>query len=151
MAIGVRLPAYGWQPALVWGMSRESSINPFQAIIMDESEQNPRSRYTNLPNELPEYQTIPDYLESTFNMLLCAFPNEVTDEQYWALLTILNETMSQRTLAHVVSILTQKHWFLVFNDVAGVGVDPPPAPDVIKRVENRLRACGYDEWPKHVE
>ncbi len=113
---------------------------------MSENEQD-----SNSLSDLPEYQTIPDYLESTFKMLLCAFPNEVTDEQYWALLTILNETMSQRTLAHVVSILTQKHWFLVFNDVAGVGVDPPPAPNVIERVENRLRACGYEEWLKHVE
>lgn len=89
---------------------------------------------------------VPDYLQDTYAMLKCAFPNGVTDEEYWSILSILHQVMSFWTIADVLSALTNKERIEVYNDASGFGLDAPPNIDDVERVKSKLRACGYDEW-----
>lgn len=91
---------------------------------------------------------VPDYLWGTYDLLKCAFPNGISHEAYWPLMAILHPEMSFRTLAKVLSALTDKEYIEVLNDAAGFGLDPMPDLSEIEKVKERLIPCGYEEWLK---
>ena len=57
-----------------------------------------------------------DYLQPTYELLECAFPDGISDDEYFPLLAILHPEMSFRTLAEVLSHLTDKPYIEVLND-----------------------------------
>lgn len=91
---------------------------------------------------------IPDYLQEIYDLLRCAFPDGVSDENYWPLLAILHPHMSFRTLARVLAALTDKSYIEVFNDASGFGLDPEPDIESIEDVKRTLVTCGYEGWLK---
>jgi hypothetical protein len=90
--------------------------------------------------------SIPDYLQDIHFLLKCAFPNGISDEEYWPVLSLLHQVMSFRTIAKVLSVLSNKHRTEVFNDASGYGLDPPPPLEDVERVRQKLNACGYEDW-----
>jgi hypothetical protein len=96
-----------------------------------------------------EHQPVPDYLLDTYNMLRCAYPDGVPDEDYNALLAVLHEEMSFRTESDVLSALTRKDWGRVYNDISGyaaIGSVNTPTDEDLERVKGKLASCGYVEW-----
>jgi hypothetical protein len=91
---------------------------------------------------------IPDYLRDTYNLLICAFPEGLRDEEYWPLLSILHSTMSFRTIADVLSVIARKDWVEVYNDASGFGVDLALPLEKVDTVKRKLEGCGYEEWLK---
>lgn len=90
--------------------------------------------------------SVPDYLEDIYILLKCAFPEGISETEYRPILLLLEQAMSFRTLAQVVSALTDKSYADVYNDVPGVILDPPPPTEDIEKVTRKLDACGYEEW-----
>jgi Uma2 family endonuclease len=96
-----------------------------------------------------EHQPVPDYLLDTYNMLRCAYPGSVPDEDYIALLAVLHEEMSFRTEADVLSALTGKDWGRVYNDIssyAAIDTINTPTHEDLERVKAKLAPCGFAEW-----
>jgi hypothetical protein len=92
---------------------------------------------------------VPAYLQDTYKMLKCAFPDGVPESDYIALLAIVHEYMSFWTIADVFSALTGKDRSLVYNDASGFGIDDPfyhfTQAD-IDRVRAKLLPCGFEHW-----
>jgi hypothetical protein len=91
-------------------------------------------------------QEVPQHLQSTCRLLGCAFPHGMTDEQYKAVLHFLHPHMSFRTLAKVLSIVTEYDYYYVLNDAMGYEAKPLVDSAILNSVGNKLRACGYNEW-----
>jgi hypothetical protein len=89
---------------------------------------------------------VPAYMASTYRLVQRAFPDGITDETYWPLLSILGEEMSDRSVARLISYVTGREYAHALHDMLRVqSTDLPPAEEV-NRVKERLRACGYEEW-----
>ncbi len=91
---------------------------------------------------------VPDYLHDTYQLLKCAFPQGISQADYWPTMAILHEVMSFWTIADVLSVLAHKDRFEVYNDASGFGLDPLPSEEDITRVKSKLESCGYEEWLK---
>lgn len=91
---------------------------------------------------------VPDHLRDTYDLLKCAFPDGLPDEEYWPVLSLLHPSMSFRSIAKVLSALTDKDYIEVYNDASGFGLDPPPSPDIVQKVKHKMDTCGYKEWLK---
>jgi hypothetical protein len=90
-------------------------------------------------------QTIAPHLASTYQLIQSAFPQGIDDESYAALLALLGEEMSDRTLAQVVADCTGKEYAVVLNDIYGVANQTVPSM-ALAEVRQRLRLNGYDNW-----
>ncbi|MBH8566292.1 DUF3349 domain-containing protein [Nostoc sp. CENA67] len=91
-------------------------------------------------------KTIPAYLASTYNLIGCAFPEGIDEQRYWALLSILYENMSDRSLAQVIAEYTEKDYHVVLNDVYRVGSMTNLSSEVIDSVKQKLISCDYEKW-----
>jgi len=91
---------------------------------------------------------VPDYLQDIYEILKCAYPSGLNEDEYWSVLSILHQIMSFWTIAHVLSVLTNKDRSEVYNDASGFGLDAPPTMDDVERVKSKLDSCGYDDWFK---
>ena len=92
---------------------------------------------------------VPAYLEDTYNMLKCAYPDGLPESDYIPLLAILHEIMSFRNIPDVLAVLAGKDRWLVFNDAMGFSIDDPDyhfTQDDIDRVKARLLPCGFEQW-----
>lgn len=93
-------------------------------------------------NESP----VPDYLMGTYTMLKCAYPEGIPETEYLPVMALLYQIMSFRTMARVLSALTDKSYSLVYNDVSGFEADPQPSPEQVETVKRKLDACDYEDW-----
>ncbi len=84
-------------------------------------------------------------LASTYQLIQSAFPQGIDDQSYAALLALLGEEMSDRTLAQVVADCTGKEYAVVLNDIYSVANQTVPSP-VLSAVKQRLQRHGYDNW-----
>jgi hypothetical protein len=98
---------------------------------------------------MEEANQVPDYLQDIYEILKCAFPDGISEEEYWPVLALLHQVMSHRTLARVLSIIADKMYIEVYNDASGFGLDPLPHPDEIEKVRQKLNPCGFEEWFQH--
>jgi hypothetical protein len=90
-------------------------------------------------------QTIAPHLASTYQLIQSAFPQGIDDESYAALLALLGEEMSDRTLAQVVADCTGKEYAVVLNDIYGVANQTVLNP-ALAEVKQRLQRHGYENW-----
>ena len=88
---------------------------------------------------------IPNSLHSTYHMLANTFSNEIPEEQYFTLLKILYEELSDRNLALVISEITKKEYSEVINDIYKLPTIEYKE-NVRKQVLDRLKIYGYDNW-----
>ncbi|BAZ10099.1 hypothetical protein NIES4071_19130 [Calothrix sp. NIES-4071] len=89
---------------------------------------------------------IPTHLVSTYQLIKCAFPQEIDDESYLPLLSLLYEHMSDRSLAQVIAEYTGKDYHIVLNEVYQVGAMETFSPDATKPFRIKLMGCGYERW-----
>jgi hypothetical protein len=90
-------------------------------------------------------QTIAPHLASTYQLIQSAFPQGIDDASYTALLALLGEEMSDRTLAQVVADCTGKEYAVVLNDIYGVANQSLP-DTALAKVKHHLQRHGYDNW-----
>lgn len=94
-------------------------------------------------------KTIPAHLVTTYQMLECAFPQGIAEQEYLPLLSILYEQMSDRSLAQVIAEFTGRDYYAVLNDVYRVGsveTFPSESEKVLNRVKHQLICCDYEKW-----
>lgn len=88
-------------------------------------------------------KTIPTHLVSTYQLLQCAFPQGIEEKEYFPLLSVLYEQMSDRSLAQVIAEFTGREYSAVLNDVYQVGMEGSFGGEEVKQ---RLIRCGYEKW-----
>jgi hypothetical protein len=89
---------------------------------------------------------VPDELRKTHEMLKCAFPNGISDNDYLPLIAVLYEHMSHRQLAHIIGILVNTDYALILTDVYSVVSTAIPSESQVERIREQLIPCGYQEW-----
>ena len=90
---------------------------------------------------------VPESLLSTCNMLCLAYPSGIPDSDYFPLLSILAEDMSERAIGHVIEICGfRPDRIIVGNDVAKALSVCRPTESEIARVRAHLGQAGYQEW-----
>jgi len=85
-------------------------------------------------------------LLGTYKMLKCAYPGGILKEDYYAILHLLYEHMSDRALSQVIEYLTGVSKYIIYNDVLASQSTSKPSQEDINRVILKLTACGYSEW-----
>lgn len=88
---------------------------------------------------------IPEHLESTYKMIMSAFPNGIAEDSYDALIALLYDEMSDRNLAETLSYLNGEHYLMILQDVYRVAVDRG-AIENLEEVRALLLKHGYEEW-----
>ena len=79
-------------------------------------------------------------------MLQLAYPAGLPAGDYFAVLSLLYEHMSNRCLAEAVALTFGREYIVVWNDVAKAVTTHVPKPETMERVRDRLRLAGYDQW-----
>ncbi|MEP7293709.1 MAG: hypothetical protein ABI835_18115, partial [Chloroflexota bacterium] len=64
---------------------------------------------------------VPDYLHGVYDILKCAFPDGIPEGEYWSVMMLIHPYMSFGPLADVLSVITSKNRYLVYNDASGFG------------------------------
>lgn len=90
---------------------------------------------------------IPNFLQSTYTMLMQAFPDRVSEEYYWAILYLLYDYFADENLAIVMSAFWGKSSAEVANDILGV-CQMKLDSKLLEEVKNKLDANGFEEWKK---
>jgi hypothetical protein len=93
-------------------------------------------------------QTVPAYLVSTYQLLQCAFPQGIAEQEYLPLLGILYEQMSDRSLAQVMAEFTGKDYSIVLNDIYRVGsiALSTEVRATLSSIQQKLMHCNYEQW-----
>jgi hypothetical protein len=89
---------------------------------------------------------IPEHLRSTHTLLTDAYPAGVPDVDYFAVLALLYEHLSDRNLAEVVSLALGRDRGVAYNDVARCLSTDQPTPESVCRVKARLQEVGFEAW-----
>ncbi len=84
-------------------------------------------------------------LKSTEKMLKKTFETGISEEEYYVLLFLLYDYMSDENLAIVMENLTKKSKWVIENDIA-VSINKDFSPEIIISIEDRLNANGFKEW-----
>lgn len=86
------------------------------------------------------------HLQSTYELIQCAFPKGIKSEDYEPLLALLSEEMSDRNLAEIIAYYVGKEYSVVLNDVYRVQSIDIPKAEAIENLKNHLFSCGYQQW-----
>ena len=84
-------------------------------------------------------------LKSTEKILKKTFETGISEEEYYVLLFLLYDYMSDENLAIVMENLTKKSKWVIENDIA-VSINKDFSPEIIISIEDRLNANGFKEW-----
>jgi hypothetical protein len=101
-----------------------------------------------MPMDLP---AIPPELRTTYLMLVCVYPDDIPEDEYWPVIAILHPYLSFRVIAHILPAFTEKDYVEIFSDASGYGMDPVPSEEQIQAVRNKFLQCGYENWLKEVK
>lgn len=91
--------------------------------------------------------TIPDFLQSTYLLLVQSFPDGISEKYYWAILYLLYDHMADENIAIVMSGFSGKPWATVSNDLYGV-CQMKFDSGLLDEVREKLDANGFEEWKK---
>ena len=89
---------------------------------------------------------VPKHLESTYKMILSAYPKGVKEIKYLPLIAVLYEYMSDRNLAEVISLFTGKDYAVVINDLYRTQSTDKPSDSEVEIVKQELLPFGFEEW-----
>ena len=91
---------------------------------------------------------LPEYLNSTFLLLSKAFHKQLKQDEYEAVMRILYDHMSDRSLAKIISYFTKKDYSFVLNDVYRIGSEYVLKKNVYNEVLQKLETAGFNDWIK---
>ncbi|MNJ50969.1 hypothetical protein D3C77_462610 [compost metagenome] len=79
-------------------------------------------------------------------MLKSAFPNGIGNEDYYPIMCLLYEYMSDRNLAEVISSITEKDIAIILNDIQKSVSVNLPSDEVMQKIRKKLLPYGFEEW-----
>ncbi|NKI21354.1 DUF3349 domain-containing protein [Paenibacillus dendritiformis] len=79
-------------------------------------------------------------------MLKSTFPNGIGDEEYFPLISLLYEYMSDRNLAKVISSITGKDITITNNDIQKSVSVNLASGEVIENIRAKDLRQGFEEW-----
>lgn len=88
----------------------------------------------------------PKPLESTCIMLSKAFLAGIGDEEYYPLLALLYEHMTDRNLAEVIVLVAGKDRSVALNDVHRSVTTNRPGKEEVDLVKEKITPYGYETW-----
>lgn len=86
---------------------------------------------------------VPSYSMIAYEQIKCAYPDGITEGDYWELLAVLYEHFSYRGLATVMSAAMKKNYYIVLSNTYGAHEANIPFYR-IEDIRKRLRDCGFD-------
>jgi hypothetical protein len=90
-------------------------------------------------------ESIPKHLDSTYILLKTAFPTGISEEEYYPVLALLYDFMSDRNLSEVISYCTGKDEQLILNDIYAVQGMKLENENYMATKQLLIKA-GYKEW-----
>lgn len=87
---------------------------------------------------------LPPVLEELLGVLRDAFPHGVPAEDYFPLLAVLAEDMSERSLAALVAELVDGETVVISNDAAAAQSNKRPSSADRASMRHRLIAAGWE-------
>lgn len=88
---------------------------------------------------------IPEFLKSTYIMLIETFPDGICEEYYWVTLYLLYDYMADENLALVMSYFINKPLEIIMNDIYRV-CKMEFDSKLTEEIKSRLDKCGFEEW-----
>lgn len=88
---------------------------------------------------------LPTEMRSTAQLILCAYPQGILEDEYLMLLYLLHKHMSDRVLADCLTFFINKSAFAVLHDIYSIASDSPD-DNVLAPVYKRLIDCGFEDW-----
>lgn len=88
---------------------------------------------------------VPEYLESTYNMVSQTFPDGICEDEYWVMLFLFYEHMSDRNLALIMTYFTDKPSEVILNDIYK-SCHIKFTSELLDKVRDKLDKCGFEEW-----
>lgn len=85
-------------------------------------------------------------MESTCTMLSKAFPTGIGEEEYYPLLALLYEHLTDRNLAEVIVLVTGKDSTVALSDVHRSVTTNRPGQESLDLVKGKLLPHGYAAW-----
>ncbi|MBW4603191.1 MAG: DUF3349 domain-containing protein [Calothrix sp. FI2-JRJ7] len=89
---------------------------------------------------------IPAHLVNTYQLIKCAFPQGIEEHNYFPLLSLLYEHMSDRSLAQVIAEYTGKNYYIALNEVYRVGEMETSSSNIKDSIIKKFMDCGYEKW-----
>jgi len=93
---------------------------------------------------------LPEYITATLKLVEDAFPKGIDEDEFYALLKILGEHLSQRNLALAMSAVADKDYAFVYNEVLGIAGKVVPE-ETMRVVQQKLDANGFQNWLSVIE
>jgi len=90
---------------------------------------------------------IPPYLQEVLDILRAAYPDGLPHQDYFAVLAVLGDDMSERNLAAVVAEFIEGEEVVVANDAAATASRNRPGSADVQRVRRRLASAGWRADP----
>ena len=87
----------------------------------------------------------PEYLKSTVALIQRSFPDQLDEEQYFALLALLYDHMCDESLALTMHIITGRDPAAITNDIWGAGQRTVP-DNILSDTQSRLDQAGFSAW-----
>jgi len=91
---------------------------------------------------------LPESMKGTYDMLKCAFPEGIPDEEYKAFIGLLQPYMSNRACAILLAHFFSQSYFKSLSEVEEVWADGLSTEDEKRKegVRQKLLLCGYAKW-----
>lgn len=90
---------------------------------------------------------IPEFLKATYTMLMEAFPNGICEENYFVILYLFYDYMSDENLTLLMSFFTDKSLGIIENDIYRVHQMKFDS-QLLDAIKSRLDKYGFEEWKK---
>ena len=98
---------------------------------------------------MKDNENVPEYLQSTIDMIVKSYPNGIPKDDYYPLIKIMkNCDMSDRSVAHVIAILKKGKYRDYLYDVAHIMPNTVITQAQMDSVVKRLSPNGYEAWLK---
>lgn len=95
---------------------------------------------------------LPSSLETTYNMLKCAYPNGCPERDYIPLVALLAEHMNYRGVAEVLDLAGIREYHETLGYVYGINeMIGPGLKEEMERIKEELLRCGYEQWVQEDE
>jgi hypothetical protein len=98
-----------------------------------------------MTTDLPDRMSY-ELLRGTIEMLKAAYPGNLTEDEYMAILILLHERQSIRAVADTIEYFTGRNWGRIYNDILGALSLRKPSESILSSVKQQLERHGYRDW-----
>ena len=93
-----------------------------------------------------KFNPVPEYLQDTYDLLKCAFPSSIPEDEYFQVIRLLHPYMSYRALTKVLAAVQGGTYADFMNDTMGFDINSDEGTESLEVTEKKLIECGYKKW-----